>query len=55
MAIAPKCDKCGQELTEFGALLFSPPNENSEVKKLHVCQACYADMLVEFPSEQKNS
>lgn len=48
MAIAPKCDKCGQELTKFGAILFSPPNQNSEVKKFHICQDCYYKMVQDF-------
>lgn len=41
MAIKPKCDKYGNELTEFGAILLSPPNEDSEVKKFHICVECY--------------
>ena len=41
MAITPICDKCGRELTAFGAILFSPPNEKSEVKKFHICVDCY--------------
>jgi len=41
MAISPTCDKCGQELTDYGAIILSPPNKQSEVKKLHICQACY--------------
>ncbi len=45
MAIAPKCDKCGKELRAFGAILFSPPNERSEVKKFHICAECYAELL----------
>lgn len=41
--INPTCDKCKQELTEFGALLFSPPKEN-KVTKYHLCVACYDDI-----------
>ena len=41
MAIKPVCDKCGKELVEFGALLFSPPNEDNSVKKFHLCKDCY--------------
>lgn len=41
MAIKPKCDKCGKELKEFGGILLSPPNSNSEVKKYHLCVECY--------------
>lgn len=42
MAIKPTCDKCGEELKDFGGILLSPPNEKSEVKKYHLCKACYA-------------
>ena len=45
MSIQPTCEKCSQELSEFGAILLGPPNENSEVLKLHLCQLCYADIL----------
>jgi hypothetical protein len=48
MAIAPKCDICNKELRAFGAILFSPPNENSEVKKFHVCVTCYENLLATF-------
>jgi len=45
MAITPKCDKCGMELDEFGAILLSPPNDNSEVEKLHICKDCYEEIM----------
>lgn len=41
MAIKPTCDFCGKELTEFGALLFSPPDNQGNVKKEHICKNCY--------------
>lgn len=41
MAIKPKCDYCGNELTEFGAILLSPPDENNQVVKYHVCVDCF--------------
>ncbi|KND51679.1 MAG: hypothetical protein ABA06_00265 [Parcubacteria bacterium C7867-001] len=41
MAIAPHCDFCKTELTDFGGLLFSPPDENGMAKKMHLCKACY--------------
>ena len=41
--IKVKCFECCDELTELGALLFSPPNENSQVDKFHVCTRCYRD------------
>ncbi len=48
MSIKPKCDKCKKELTEFGAILFSPPNSKSEVKKYHLCVDCYKTIIKEF-------
>lgn len=44
MAIKPACDSCGKELKEFGAILLSPPNKKSEVKKFHLCKLCYEDI-----------
>jgi hypothetical protein len=44
MAIKPICDKCKEELTDFGAILLSPPNEKSEVKKFHICKKCYKEI-----------
>ena len=51
MAIAPVCDLCREELKDFGALLFSPPNTQSEVKKFHVCKPCYEKLLAEYKLE----
>jgi hypothetical protein len=48
MAIKPTCDKCGQELLEFGAILFSPPDSTSMVKKFHICRPCYDVMVKEL-------
>ena len=45
MAIRPKCDRCGRELKKFGAILLSPPDEQSTVKKYHICIECYAVFL----------
>jgi hypothetical protein len=42
--ISPKCDKCKKELQEFGAILLSPPDEKSQVKKFHICKECYEIM-----------
>jgi hypothetical protein len=39
--INPTCDFCGHELFKFGGLLFSPPDENSMVKKYHICAKCF--------------
>ena len=45
MAIYPKCDRCGVELKEFGAILLSPPINNM-VEKRHLCVACYQTILL---------
>lgn len=50
MAINPKCDKCGMELTEFGAILLSPP-ENNMVRKFHLCKECYKEFFKELKSD----
>jgi len=42
--ISPACDFCKKELEDFGGILFSPP-ENGLVKKLHVCRACYSEII----------
>lgn len=44
MSITPLCDKCKKELQTFGGILLSPPNENSEVKKFHLCVDCYQEI-----------
>ncbi|VVB80363.1 Uncharacterised protein [uncultured archaeon] len=46
--IKPICDKCKRELNDFGALLFSPPNEKNEVRKFHICKKCYEKMKEEL-------
>jgi hypothetical protein len=48
MAIQPVCNKCKKELTDFGGILLSPPNNDNEVKKYHLCKACYADIIESF-------
>ena len=39
--IDPKCNRCGDELEEFGAILLSPPDEDGKVRKDHLCVDCY--------------
>ncbi len=50
MAIKPICDKCKTELSEFGAILFSPP-EGKNVKKFHICKECYEKIKEEWKLE----
>ncbi len=44
MAIKPKCNKCGKELTDFGAILLSPPDKTSMVVKYHLCKDCFQEI-----------
>ena len=41
MTINPVCDKCKNPLEDFGALLFSPPDQEGKTKKFHLCKKCY--------------
>lgn len=47
MTIAPVCDRCGSELSDFGALLFSPPEEG-KARKFHLCKKCYKAIIGTF-------
>lgn len=42
----PNCDKCGCEQDRPGALVFSPPYNDSTVTKFHVCGSCWDDLMV---------
>ena len=48
MAINPKCDKCKNELDDFGGILLSPPDENDMVRKYHLCKKCYVEIFENF-------
>lgn len=41
--IAVYCDRCGEELTEPGALEISPPTANGVCVKTHVCVKCWKE------------
>jgi hypothetical protein len=45
MAINPKCDSCKRELSEFGGILLSPPDDKDNVRKYHLCKSCYEETL----------
>lgn len=45
--IKPKCDKCSEELNDYGAVLISPPTKESMVYKFHLCKSCY-EKLIDF-------
>lgn len=40
MSFKVRCDKCGDELTQQGGLLFGPPIAN-KTAKYHLCNKCY--------------
>jgi len=35
-----KCDCCGKDISDPGALLFGPPKDK-QVSKTHICVTCY--------------
>ncbi len=51
MSIKPICDSCGRELTDFGGILLSPPDEKNMVKKLHICKTCYSKIIESFTAD----
>ena len=46
--IQPKCNRCGEELNKFGAILLSPPNKKNWIRKYHICRDCFKLMITEF-------
>lgn len=50
MSISPSCNSCQQELTEPGALVFSPPDENITTK-FHLCVSCWEHHFVVIGDE----
>ena len=46
--IKPICYICKKELKEFGALLFSPPDEIGQCSKTHLCEKCYTEMWINY-------
>lgn len=48
--IKPVCDRCGDELTDFGGILFSPPRGRT-VTKLHICKPCYSELIKGFDTK----
>jgi len=50
--IDPKCDSCGEELKEFGAILLTPPLPTirivaaTTVLKYHICVSCYEKKFI---------
>jgi len=48
MGIKSVRDKCKKELNEFGAILLSPPDSESKVRKFHICKECYTGLEKEL-------
>ena len=40
--------RCGQTITEPGALLFSPPDNHNRTYKHHICSKCYREIIEQF-------
>lgn len=43
--IDPKCKRCKEELDEPGAILLSPPDEDDQCDKIHLCKKCYKEVM----------
>lgn len=51
-----KCDKCGRELIQPGALLFSPPKQDQWiVEKYHLCVACWSVIVGQVLKETQKT
>ncbi len=46
MATKPVYAVCGDELSDFGGILLSPPDEKGDILKDHICKSCYAKVKV---------
>lgn len=47
MTISPKCDLCPSDLEDFGGIILSPPDKETQlVRKYHVCLECYKEKVV---------
>lgn len=58
--IRPKCDKCGEELTAYGALAFSPPETKPDescggIEKYHICAACWPKLVAWLQAPNESS
>lgn len=54
MSLKLNCDICGDKIDEPGALIFSPPKNNSmpmEVDKIHVCINCWQNKINKIINE----
>ena len=51
MSIKPICNKCSEELKEFGGILLSPPENDDRVKKYHLCKKCFEEIKVKLKNK----
>lgn len=42
------CSRCNADLKDPGALIFSPPNQQGTVVKIHLCIDCWKDLTYQF-------
>lgn len=52
MPIKIECSGCGVELNKPSALLFTAPNEQNEVIKIHLCTVC-TEIVIELLKQQQ--
>lgn len=51
--IKPVCNKCNEELNDFGGILLSPPDSDDNVKKHHLCKECYQIIVEGLKTNEK--
>ena len=51
MPIRPLCSYCQQKLSDFGAVLISPPNDDM-CQKLHACRGCWLTLSPKPSTEE---
>ena len=43
--ISVQCNRCEAELTQPGALAFSPPKKSGDTHKYHLCLQCWHNLV----------
>ena len=43
--IKVNCKKCGEEIIDNGAILWSEQDKDEKCKKTHLCKECYGDVI----------
>lgn len=53
-AVHSDCFFRGKSFGQFGAILLSPPNDQNQVDKLHLCTECYI-LIQKFIQDNPNT